>query len=70
VTEVVRPIMCPPPGHVPSFDAGWDAHEVGLGRGSVEILSPDPGWALLGWDARHLMEGVVNVNRMFEEGPT
>ena len=49
------PTACPKRGTVAPFDAGWDAHEVGLERRTVEALSPDRGWALLGWDARALV---------------
>lgn len=48
---VERPISCPAPGIVPAFDAGWNAHEIGLARETVELLAVSP-WALLGYDAR------------------
>lgn len=47
-----RPRGCPRPGVVPSFDAGWDAHRMGLSRATVEAVAADKGWATLGWDAR------------------
>lgn len=49
-----RPDSCPAPGVVPAFDAGWKAHEVGLGRETVEALTPAPaqGWTLMGYDVR------------------
>lgn len=50
-----RPDACPRIGVIEPFDAGWDAHKTGLGRRTVELLSPDPGWALLGWDTRALL---------------
>lgn len=44
----------PAEGEIPAFDAGWRAHEVGLERKTVEVLTPlsGRGWALLGWDCR------------------
>ena len=53
-----RPEACPKPGVVEAFDAGWDAHEVGIERATVEVFTPASGrgWALLGWDARQLMQ--------------
>ena len=53
--KVERPAAAPLLGQIPSYDAGWNAHEVGLSRKTVEVLSPDPGWALLGWDMRALL---------------
>ena len=53
--EIERPESAPALGHVPSYDAGWNAHEVGLDRKTVEVLSPDPGWAVLGWDMREML---------------
>ena len=53
--KVERPAAAPLLGQIPSYDAGWNAHEVGLDRKTVEVLSPDPGWALLGWDMRALL---------------
>lgn len=53
-----RPDACPAPGMVDAFDAGWNAHEVGLGRETVSVLSPTPyarGWALLAYDTRALV---------------
>lgn len=47
-----RPISVPKEGEVPSFDAGWNAHQIGISRESVRVLAADPGWALLGYDAR------------------
>lgn len=51
-----RPSSVPAEGVVAPFDAGWEAHAVGLERKTVEIFSPDPEWALLGWDTRALIE--------------
>jgi hypothetical protein len=53
--DVGRPDACPKEGQVESFDAGWNAHKVGLGRKTVEVLSPDRGWALLGYDTRAMV---------------
>jgi len=47
-----RPASVPKPGEVESFDAGWNAHEIGLSRDTVRFLAVDPGWALLGYDSR------------------
>lgn len=54
-SAVERPQSCPTRGEVPAFDAGWDAHETGLERETVAILTPPSGraWALMGWDARN-----------------
>ena len=56
-----RPASCPRPGLVDGFDAGWNAHEVGLSRESVQVFATDPearAWALMAWDARQkLSEG-------------
>ncbi len=53
--DIARPISCPAPGVVAGFDAGWNAHQVGLERDSVTVFTTDPQareWALLAWDAR------------------
>jgi hypothetical protein len=47
-----RPPSVPKEGEIAPFDAGWHAHEVGLDRDTVRVLAADPGWALLGYDAR------------------
>jgi len=54
---IERPLSCPKEGVVPAFDAGWNAHEVGLERKTVEVLTPPSGrgWALMGWDVRQLV---------------
>lgn len=49
---VERPPAVPEAGAVAPFDAGWEAHHAGLERETVRVLAADPGWALLGWDAR------------------
>lgn len=51
---VTRTDAMPREGLVEPFDAGWNAHEVGLDRETVEVLSqPDARkWALLGYDCR------------------
>lgn len=49
---IERPRSCPERGKVPPFDAGWDAHEIGLRRDTVRTFAADPAWAILGWDAR------------------
>lgn len=49
---VMRPSSCPAPGAVPAFDAGWLAHELGMARETVAVLSAGPRWALLGYDVR------------------
>lgn len=53
--QLARPEACPKPGQVEPFDAGWNAHEVGLSRRTVELLAADKGWALLGYDTRALV---------------
>ena len=47
----------PKEGVVPAFDAGWNAHEVGLERETVSVLAHPTGreWALMGWDCRELV---------------
>ena len=55
--DIERPASVPQFGTVPAFDAGWEAHEVGLERETVEVLS-NPGnraWELLGWDIREAL---------------
>lgn len=51
---VPRPASCPEEGQIEAFDAGWNAHEVGLGRESVELFAHPAGraWALMAWDIR------------------
>lgn len=49
---VVRPPSVPKEGDVPAFDAGWEAHEIGLARDTVAALAAEPRWALLGYDCR------------------
>lgn len=51
-SSIERPDACPREGQIEPFDAGWNAHEVGLSRETVRVLASDPGWALLGWDIR------------------
>ena len=53
--DIERPAACPREGQIEPFDAGWNAHRVGIGRATVEVLANDPGWALLGWDSRDLL---------------
>lgn len=54
--KIERPDSVPREGEIGAFDAGWNAHEVGLERETVRLLSqPDAlGWALLGYDTRAL----------------
>lgn len=54
-TDYERPDSVPAEGVIEPFDAGWNAHRVGLDRRSVEVLAADPGWALLGYDTRALI---------------
>lgn len=51
---VSRPSACPTPGQIPAFDAGWNAHEKGLERETVRVMTPTSGrkWALMAWDIR------------------
>lgn len=53
---VVRAASVPAEGQIPAFDAGWDAHALGLERETVRVLTPPSGraWALLAWDTRQL----------------
>jgi len=53
--EILRTAAMPAKGVIEPFDAGWEAHVVGLDRATVEALALDPGWALLGWDSRDLL---------------
>lgn len=53
--RVERPASVPAEGQIDAFDAGWQAHETGLGRETVRVLSPTHfarEWALLAWDVR------------------
>jgi hypothetical protein len=52
--DVERPAAAPREGQIQPYDAGWNAHRVGLERSTVEALARDRGWALLGYDSRHL----------------
>lgn len=56
--DVARPRACPEAGTIPAFDAGWEAHQIGLGRATVQALTVGDaqGWALLGWDARDMSQ--------------
>lgn len=51
---MIRPRSVPTEGVVPAFDAGWNAHEVGLSLSTVLTFAPASGrgWAVLGWKAR------------------
>ncbi len=51
---ITRPRSCPAPGVIPAFDAGWNAHRIGLDRETVAALTAGDGkrWALLGYDIR------------------
>lgn len=49
---IERTAACPQPGVIPAFDAGWNAHEIGLERETVRVLSASPEWALLGYNIR------------------
>jgi hypothetical protein len=52
---IARPDSCPRPGVIEAFDAGWNAHEVGLERETVAVFAADPAarpWALMAWDVR------------------
>ena len=55
---IKRPPSCPREGEIEAFDAGWNAQETGIGRGTVEALVPKSGvkWALFGWDVRATLE--------------
>jgi len=55
VSVIERTDAMPAEGLIEPFDAGWHAHEIGLGRKTVALLSADPGWALLGYDCRALL---------------
>jgi len=65
VSEIERGSSMPKEGVVPAFDAGWNAHEVGLERNTVSVLAHPTGreWALMGWDSRQLV-----ADRMREDG--
>lgn len=52
---IERPDSCPREGQIEAFDAGWNAHEVGLSRKAAEVFSPSKyasAWAVLAWDVR------------------
>lgn len=55
VDDVQRSPAMPPEGVIPPFDAGWEAHALGLERRTVEVLAADPRWAVLGWDCREMV---------------
>lgn len=55
---VERTASVPAPGVIPAFDAGWNAHEVGLEHETVRVLSASPNWALLGYDTRRQLAEV------------
>jgi hypothetical protein len=50
--EPARTDAMPKVGQIEPFDAGWNAHALGIARETVRVLAADPGWALLGWDCR------------------
>jgi len=53
--NIERPDSCPKEGQIAAFDAGWNAHEVGLSRTTTEMFSPSEyaaKWALVAWDVR------------------
>ncbi len=53
---VQRPNSAPAEGVIGAFDAGWNAHRVGLARETVQVLTPPDAraWALMAWDIRNL----------------
>jgi len=55
---IERPRSCPEPGVILAFDAGWNAHELGMDRDTVLVLTDPSGlkWALLGYDIRRKLE--------------
>lgn len=55
MSAVERPPSVPKPGQIPAFDAGWNAHEIGIDRATARVLAADPQWALLAWDCRALI---------------
>ena len=57
MSEVLRPSSVPKAGVIEAFDAGWNAHEIGLDRETVDVLAHPSGrsWALLGYDSRRLV---------------
>ena len=57
--NIERPPACPKPGVIEAFDAGWNAHEIGMSRSTVETLAGSPGWALLGYDFREHVENSI-----------
>jgi hypothetical protein len=60
---IERPQSVPREGQVPAFDAGWNAHRLGLERETVRVLTPASGrgWALLGWDVRAKLNGDLDA---------
>ena len=51
--NIERPDSCPREGQIEAFDAGWNAHEVGLSRETTRVFSASPDWAVLAWDVRN-----------------
>lgn len=60
--KISRPRSVPSEGQIAPFDAGWNSHELGLERRTVELLtegSDGRNWALLGYDARSQLEKCI-----------
>jgi hypothetical protein len=57
MSDIKRTDAMPKEGVVKAFDAGWYAHEVGISRDTVLVITPDSGvgWAVLAWDCRQLL---------------
>ncbi len=55
--KIQRTAAMPEKGLVPAFDNGWRAHEIGVGRTTVNLMAHPTrrSWALLGWDCRELL---------------
>lgn len=62
VDPVQRTLAMPKEGVVEAFDAGWNAHKVGLSRRTVEVITHPFGrdWALMAWDCRELLLAARN----------
>lgn len=69
MTTVDRPSSAPREGQIDAFDAGWNAHEVGLERETVELFAHPRGrgWALLAYDMREVLSDGPHADAVKEK---
>ena len=68
--NIERPASCPPEGQFEAFDAGWNAHEVGISRESTRVLAANPRWAVLAWDIRDKIASRIDNKEEELDTPT